>query len=183
MLTPDASRPSLGVVAWVLLRVGALAFGGLGAALSLLRRELVERRAWVSERDIADALAFTKPLPGSTVVQVVAFLAWRVGRLRAAIVAAAAFVLPAAALMTAAAAGLAALPESVAVSGALMGIHVAVVGLLAHAAWTLARSEAGAPALVAVLVVAFACGFVVNAALVVALAGLLGALLGADDDA
>ena len=62
------------------LRLGALAFGGLGAAIALIDRDLVERRGWATAEDVRAALAFTKPLPGSTVVQVVAFLGWRLGR-------------------------------------------------------------------------------------------------------
>lgn len=36
-----------GQVWWVLLRLGAVAFGGLGPALALLDRELVGRRGWL----------------------------------------------------------------------------------------------------------------------------------------
>jgi len=66
-----------GQVWWVLLRLGAVAFGGLGPALALLDRELVRRRGWLKTTDVRDALSYTKPLPGSTVVQAVTFLGWR----------------------------------------------------------------------------------------------------------
>jgi chromate transporter len=66
--------PDLPSLAWALLRIGAFAFGGLGATLSLLNRDLAERRGWVRSTDISEALAYTKPLPGSTVVQVVTYL-------------------------------------------------------------------------------------------------------------
>lgn len=49
---------------WVLLRLGAVAFGGLGPALKLLDRELVVRRGWLTSTDVRDALTYTKPLPG-----------------------------------------------------------------------------------------------------------------------
>ena len=52
------------------LRIGMVAFGGLGPAMTLMQRDLVERRQWASAGDLSEALAFTKPLPGSTVVQV-----------------------------------------------------------------------------------------------------------------
>ena len=69
--------PGLPLIAWTLLRIGAVAFGGLGATLALLNRDLVERRGWLRASDVTEALAYTKPLPGSTVVQVVTFLGWR----------------------------------------------------------------------------------------------------------
>ena len=170
-------RPGLLSLGRALLCVGAVAFGGLGATLALLRRELVERRGWLHPSDATEALAYTKPLPGSTVVQVVAFLGWRLGNWPGAIVATVAFLLPALALMTVAAAAVLALPDAPWVRGALMGLQVAVVGLLAAALWHLARSEAGSALLLAVLVVAFAAGLFINAALVVAAAGAIGVLI------
>ncbi|MGE0258422.1 MAG: chromate transporter [Alphaproteobacteria bacterium] len=57
------STPGLAILAWALLRIGAFAIGGLGATLSLLNRDLVERRRWVRSDDVSEALAYTKPLP------------------------------------------------------------------------------------------------------------------------
>ena len=93
-------HPGLTLVAWALLRIGAVAFGGLGATLALLNRDLVERRGWLLASDVTEALAYTKPLPGSTVVQVVTFLGWRLGRWPGAIVATIMFLIPAFAIMT-----------------------------------------------------------------------------------
>ena len=64
---------------WTFLRIGAVAFGGLGATLALLERELVERLHVSTKGQITEALTYTKLLPGSTVVQVVAYLGWRLG--------------------------------------------------------------------------------------------------------
>lgn len=166
--------PGLVALAWAFLRIGAFAFGGLGATLSLLNRDLVERRGWVHSSDISEALAYTKPLPGSTVVQVVTFLGWRIGGWPGALVATIMFVLPAFALMIVAAAAVFALPDLAIVRGALAGLQIAVVGLLAAAMWRLARSEAGSAPLLIMLVAAFLAGLFVNAALIVLAAGLVG---------
>ena len=170
-------RPGLPLLGWAMLRIGAAAFGGLGATLALLHRDLVARRGWLRSSDVTEALAYTKPLPGSTVVQVVTFLGWRLGNWPGAIVATAAFLVPALALMTVAAAAVLALPDAPWVRGALMGLQIAVVGLLAAALWHLARSEAGSALLLTVLPVAFVAGLFVNAALVVAAAGAIGVLI------
>jgi chromate transporter len=183
MPTPDAvsdperqptEHPGLLSLGWALLCLGAVAFGGLGATLRLLQRELVERRNWLRSSDVTEALAYTKPLPGSTGVQVVTFIGWRIGGWPGAIVAAIAFLLPALALMTFAAAAVLALPDAPWVHGALTGLQIAVVGVLAAALWHLFRSEAGSALLITVLVVAFAAGLFVSAALVVAAAGGVG---------
>jgi chromate transporter len=160
-----------------LLRLGAVAFGGLGATLALLQRELVERRAWLRPGDLGEALAYTKPLPGSTVLQVVTFAGYRIAGWPGAIVATIMFLVPSFAMMTAAAAVLFALPEAPWVQGALTGLQVAVVGVLAWAMWQLARSEAGTAPLSTVLLAAFAAGLWVNAAAVVVAAGLIGVAL------
>jgi chromate transporter len=168
------NRPGLATLAWALLRIGAFAFGGLGATLSLLNRDLVERRGWVRSSDVSEALAYTKPLPGSTVVQIVTFMGWRIGGWPAAIVATIMFLLPAFALMTVAAAAVFALPDLPIVRGAFAGLQIAVVGLLGAAMWRLARSEAGSTPLLMVLLAAFLAGLFVNAALIVLVAGLVG---------
>ena len=85
------ARPSRGVLAVAFLRIGAVAFGGLGATIALLRTDLIERRGWCADRDVSEALALTKPLPGSTVVQIVAFLGWRLGGWFGCAIAAASF--------------------------------------------------------------------------------------------
>ena len=167
-------RPCLLSLGWTLLCVGAVAFGGLGATLALLQRELVDRHGWLRSSDVTEALAYTKPLPGSTVVQVVTFLGWRMGGWPGAIVATIAFLVPALGLMTVAAAAVLALPDAPWVRGALTGLQVAVVGVLAAALWHLARSEAGSSLLLIVVLTAFAAGLFVNAALVVAAAGAIG---------
>jgi len=125
-------------------------------------------------RDVRDALTYTKPLPGSTVVQAVTFLGWRLAGLRGALAATAGFVAPAALLMTAAAAGTAALPDAAWVRGGLLGLQVAVVGLLAHSMVGLLSKEARTVGLAAVAGAAAVAGVFLNAALVVAAAGLAG---------
>jgi chromate transporter len=144
-------RPALPALGWALLRIGAVAFGGLGATLALVERDLVKRRGWLEASDVASALAYTKPLPGSTVVQAITFLGWRLGGWPGVIVSTIAFLLPAFAIMTLAAAAARALPDAPRVRGALTGLQVAVVGLLAAAMWRLARSEAGTVVLTVVL--------------------------------
>ena len=170
-------RPPLAVVGWELVRLGAIAFGGLGATLALLQRGLVDRRGWLKPEDISEALAMTQPLPGSTGIQVVSYLGWKIRGWPGAIVAAVAFIAPAAAMMIAVAAASLALPDEPWVRGAVNGIQVAVVGLVIAAMWRLARNQAKNALLTAVLLTSCVLGFFVHAVLIVVGAGLLGALL------
>lgn len=168
--------PGLVEISWALLRLGAVAFGGLGTTLALLQRALVDRHHWLRESDISEALAFTRLLPGSTGIQVVAYLGWRLRGWPGALAAALAFIAPAAALMIVVAAASLALPDQPWIHGAMTGIQVGVVGLVAAAMWRLARSSAKGPVLAAVLVASSALGFIVHAVVIVVGAGLIGAL-------
>ena len=170
-------QPSLLSLAWALLRVGAGAFGGLGSTLSLLQRHLVDQRHWLKESDISEALAITQALPGSTGIQVVAYLGSRLRGWPGAIVAVSAYIAPAATLMVLAAAATLALPDRPWVNGALAGVQVGVVGLLAASMWRLSRSAAKGRVLKAVLLTGCVLGFLVPALVVVVGAGLVGALV------
>jgi chromate transporter len=166
--------PGLWALGWELLQLGAVAFGGLGSTLALLQRRLVERRGWLEQSDISEGLAFTRALPGSTGIQLVAYLCHRLRGWPGALIGAIAFIAPAATLMTLAAAFSLALPDHPAVDRALTGLQVGVIGLLAASMWRLAQNEAKDKARMAVLAVCTILGFFVNAALVIALAGAVG---------
>lgn len=174
-------KPGVLTLGWVLLRLGAFAFGGLGATLALLQRELVDRRRWLRPHDISEALAFSQALPGSTGIQVVAYLGWRLRGWPGALVGAFTFIAPAAALMIIVAAGSLALPDKAWVKSALIGMQVGVVGLLAAAMWRLARSEARDAMLTAVLLTSCVLGFFVHAVSIVVGMGLVGALVAAEE--
>jgi chromate transporter len=176
----ETRRPSLLMLAWELLRLGAFAFGGLGSTLALLQRRLVDGRGWLQERDISEALAVSQALPGSTGIQVVAYLGSSLRGWPGAVVAVTAYIAPATALMIAAAAVTLALPDRPWVSGALTGVQVAVVGLLAASMWRLSRSAAKGPVLKVVLLSGCVLGFLVPALVVVVGAGLVGALVAAE---
>ena len=169
--------PNLLALAWELLRLGAAAFGGLGSTLSLLQRRLVDRRHWLEESDISEALAITQALPGSTGIQVVAYLGSRLRGWPGAVTAVTAYIAPAAALMMVAAAATLALPDHAWVRGALAGVQVGVVGLLAASMWRLSRSAAKGRVLKTVLLTGCVLGFLVPALVVVVGAGLVGALV------
>lgn len=167
----------LGQLGLALIKIGAFAFGGVGSTLALLRSELGARRGWITDADVAEALAIVQTLPGSPGVLVVGFLGWRLGGWPAALLAPFCFVAVPAALMAAASAAIVALPETAAVRGALLGIQVVIVGILAANMVKMARSSAQGPRLAAVLVAGLVLGALVSAAAAVVALGVLGALI------
>ena len=172
---PVLSLPRLG---WVFFKIGLTAFGGLGAALALIERELVERRRVLTKDQLTEALTFTKLLPGSTVVQVVSYAGYRLGGWFGSAIATAAFVLPSAVGMTLLAVLYVAVSDIPVVGAALKGLGAAVVGLLVATTFRLGQSNAKEPLTLVIAGAAFAGAFFgVNAAAVVVVAGLIGLLI------
>ena len=142
-------------VAAVFFRIGALAFGGLGATVALIERELVARRAALTRDDVAAALTHTKLLPGSTVVQIVAYLGWRLGGWPGSAIATACFILPSALVMLGLAYGYAEIAATPGAVAARRGVLAVVVALLLSTMFRLTTQVVRSPLARALAVGAF----------------------------
>ncbi len=124
-----------------MVRLGLTSFGGPIAHLAYQREALVERRAWLDEALFADLVAMCQALPGPSSSQ----LMIAVGRLRAgwagALAAWVGFTLPSAVLMMVVglAAATSAIPETGPLAGAVSGLKVAAVAVVAQAVFVMAR--------------------------------------------
>jgi chromate transporter len=178
MATASEQHPSLsiGTLAWVFFRIGASAFGE--TELVMIERELVERRQVLTHQDLTDALTYTKTLPGSTVVQIVAYLAYRLGGWSGAAVATIVYLLPSTLAMMALAAGYIAVSGLPLVRPAADGLTAAAVGLLLATAWRLSKRaiKPRQPLSVVLAAGAVIAGgvFGISAAILVVVAGLIG---------
>ena len=161
---------------WAFFRLGVTAFGGLGAALVLIERELVDQRGVLTRDDLTKALTYTKLLPGSTVLQVVAYLGHKLGGWAGSALATAAFVFPSFLAMLLLAALYAAATALPGMGPAVSGLTAAVVGVLLATTYRLGKSNVTEPLTSGIALVAFAAGAFLdlNAALIVVAAGLLG---------
>ena len=122
----------------VFLRLGLTSFGGPIAHLGYFREEFVARRRWMSERSYADLVALCQFLPGPASSQVgIAIGLSRAGH-AGALAAWAGFTLPSAVALILFALGVARYGEQVPV-GALHGLKVAAVAVVAQAVWGMAR--------------------------------------------
>jgi len=161
---------------WIFLKLGATAFGDTGPVLVLLEREFIAQREALSHADITEALTYTKLLPGSTVVQIVAYLGYMIGGWATSVLATIAFLLPAALAMLLLAAGYVAITALPYVQPAITGLTAAVVGMLIATMYRLGKKNITNPAGIGIAVIAFAVGasLNLNAALIVIAAGLIG---------
>jgi chromate transporter len=171
--------PSIAGLEWTFLRIGAMAFGGLGATLALIERELVSRQGVLARDALTESLTYTKLLPGSTVVQVVSYLGWRLGGWRGSAVATAAFLLPSAIAMLALSYGYTQLARAPAAGSGVRGMIAVVVGLLLVTLSRVSRPVLRTPLALALAAAAFVvvAALQVHAAWVVLTAGLIGVLV------
>lgn len=123
------------------LHIGIVGFGGLGAVLSLIERELVTKQKVLTADDVSEALTYTKLLPGSTVVQVVSYLGMRLGGWLGSTLATIAFLLPSFFIMLLLSILYKQVSDIYYMNDAIKGINAVVVGLLLVTAYKLGRSS------------------------------------------
>lgn len=172
-----AARGSALEVLLAFLKLGLTSFGGPVAHLGYFRAEIVERRRWLDERSYSDLVALCQFLPGPASSQVgLAIGLARAGWL-GALAAWCGFTLPSAFALIAFAYGIAHW-GALAGSGAVHGLKVAAVAVVAQAVWGMAKNlcpdrARAAMAVVAALVVLLL-PTALSQVLAIALAGAVG---------
>lgn len=123
----------------IFLRLGFTSFGGPVAHLGYFREEFVTRRKWLSEHSYADLVALCQFLPGPASSQVGLALGLARGGYAGAAAAWLGFTLPSAIVLILFALGIANYGNALA-PGALHGLKVAAVAVVAQAVWGMART-------------------------------------------
>ena len=161
------------------LKLGLTSFGGPIAHLGYFREELVVRRRWLNDHDYADLVALCQFLPGPASSQV----GFALGLIRAgwagALAAFVAFTLPSAVILLIFAATAVAIKGPLA-TGALHGLKIVAVAIIAQAVVGMARQlcpdkTRAAIAVLAVAMLAFLPGVagMIGAIAIGAIAGLM----------
>lgn len=159
------------------LKLGLSSFGGPVAHLGYFRSEFVERRRWLDDRSYSDLVALCQFLPGPASSQVGIAIGLARGGWLGALAAWCGFTLPSAAALIAFAYGISQW-SGLAGSGAVHGLKIAAVAVVAQAVWGMAknlcpdRPRAGLAVAAALLVLALPSAFSQVAA--IALGGLAG---------
>jgi chromate transporter len=136
---PAAARGTVLEVLLAFLKLGLTSFGGPVAHLGYFRTEFVERRRWLDDARYTDLVALCQFLPGPASSQVGIALGLGRAGWKGAVAAWLGFTLPSAVLMILFAYG-AARWSPLAASGALHGLKVVAVAVVAQAVWGMART-------------------------------------------
>jgi chromate transporter len=175
----EARTGTIAEVSAAFLKLGLTSFGGPIAHLAYFREEFVVRRGWLDDAGYGELVALAQFIPGPASSQVGMVLGYARAGWGGALAAWLAFTAPSALLMFAAAVGLAHLGGA-AISGALAGLKLFAVGVVALAVWGMARTLTPDAVRLAIALAAAATLLLMPTAAwqiaVIATAGLAGAL-------
>jgi chromate transporter len=139
-IAPSMGRGSLGEVASFFLKLGFLAYGGAAGHVAMMRRELVDRRKWISEQDFLDLFGIMNLIPGpSSTEMVIALGYWRAGW-PALILAGVLFILPAMLMILALSWAYVRYGTLPAAQWILYGVNPMVIAIIADALLSLGRT-------------------------------------------
>jgi chromate transporter len=121
------------------LRLGCLGFGGPVALVGQMERELVDGKKWLNKEQMREAIAICQSLPGPLAIQVGIYIAWLRGGFWGAWAGGWAFILPNFVIVAALGALYVYLGDLKPVTGIFYGVSPAVIALILHSCYRLAK--------------------------------------------
>ena len=118
-------------------KIGLFTFGSGYAMISLLKKEIVEKRRWMSDRNIADIIAISESTPGSISISSSTFIGYRVGGYPGAVIATLGIITPSIIIMTIVSFFMKEFAENIFVNYAFAGVRCAVLVLIINATFLL----------------------------------------------
>lgn len=142
---------------WTMFLIGLTTFGGGYAMVSIIQRELGEKKHWIDEEELMDYIAISQITPGIVAVNISTFVGYKRKGILGGIISTLAVVSPSIIIITIIAAVLANFYDNEYVQHAFAGIRVAVSVLIVNAVISFMKKS-----LVDVLtIVLFACVLIV----------------------
>lgn len=168
---------------WTFAKIGAFTFGGGWAMISIIEREVVDKRHWLERTEFLDLLAVAQSLPGILAVNIAVVVGDKLRSLKGSLAASAGTIMPCFLIILAIAMFLT--PETITgnpvLTAVFKGIRPVVVALIVAPVVTTARASgigwklAWIPAAV-VLLIWSKIPFLSNPILYIVLGGLVGYL-------
>lgn len=121
-------------------RIGSFTFGGGYAMLSLIERDVVECKRWLSHDEFIDLFAVAQSLPGVFAVNIAIFVGYRLARKKGGIVAALGTILPSFLIILLLAITFESIKENPHIIALMRGIRPAVVALITVPIYTTWRA-------------------------------------------
>ena len=126
-----------------MLALGSWGFGGPVALVGYMYRDLVERRAWITEADYKEGLTLAQLMPGPLAAQLAIYLGYVDYRILGATLVGIAFVLPSFLMVVAIGAAYVAFGGIAWMQAVFYGVGACVIGIIAMSAWKLTQKSIG----------------------------------------
>lgn len=174
--TVSANWRLLADIFWSFFKIAPVTFGGGYAMIPVIEREVVEKRGWITEEEMVDALSIAGSAPGGVGVNAATFIGFRTAGIKGAIAAVIGITLPTFLIVLALSFVFIWLDGNAKMTAAFEGIKSAVVAMIAYAAYRIGRSAVFDKATLATVIGAVAVLLFVkmNPIIVMALGALLG---------
>ena len=139
-MNPPSQKPHrIREVVGYFLRLGLLGFGGPVALVGQMERELVAERGWLSKDEMRESIAICQSLPGPLAIQVGIYISYLRCGFWGAWAGGWSFILPNFVIVAALGALYVYLGDLKAVTGIFYGVSPAVIALILHSCWRLAK--------------------------------------------
>ena len=116
---------------WTYLKIGTFTIGGGYVMLSMIEREIVDKKGWIDREEFMNMIALAQAAPGLIAVNSAIFIGWRIGGWRGVIATVLGAVLPSFLIILAIAMVFQNYKDLPAVEAVFKGIRPAVVALIA----------------------------------------------------
>jgi chromate transporter len=138
-MTTTPERGRMGELALYFLRLGFLGFGGPVALVGQMERELVNDKKWLAKDQMRESIAICQSLPGPLAIQVGIYIAWLRCGFWGAWVGGWCFILPNFVIVAALGALYVYLGDLKPVTAIFYGVSPAVIALILHSCYRLAK--------------------------------------------
>jgi chromate transporter len=135
----EGSRDRIVEVVRYFLRLGLLGFGGPVALIGQMGRELADERSWLTKEQMREAVAICQSLPGPLAIQVGVYISYLRAGFWGAWAGGWAFILPNFIIVSALGALYVYLGDLKPVTAIFYGVSPAVIALILHSCWRLAK--------------------------------------------
>ena len=136
-----SAKPSFSEAFRYWLKLGFISFGGPTGQISMMHKELVDRKQWISDNHFLQALNFCMLLPGPEAQQLATYIGWLLHGTKGGAAAGALFVLPSVFILLGLSWLYAAMGAVPAVAAFMYGLKPAVVAIVAEAVLRIARKS------------------------------------------
>ena len=137
--TTTIEQGRIGELVRYFLRLGCLGFGGPVALVGQMERELVDGKKWLTKEQMREAIAICQSLPGPLAIQVGIYISYLRGGFWGAWAGGWAFILPNFIIVAALGALYVYLGDLQPVTGIFYGVSPAVIALILHSCYRLAK--------------------------------------------